>query len=527
MNPGINFSAQNLRSLNTSTRNEVTLKKLIAITRNKDDVILVSDLRLNTQKNPSVEHDISKICFGLGYNIYTCSKLSSRGVGILINKNLTYVIHNSVPDSISNNFILLDLSFGTKRMTIGSIYGPNLDSEVGYYARLTDSIKALKNDLVLLGGDWNATWDKSKPDKNLDTLNMIAIPSLQRSNAILRMADELNLTDPYRLFYPNRKEFTYIPAAAQQNNRSRIDFFLVSHSFTNCCLNCTIPNSTNGAIFDHKQIFLTFKKTKGPSNLILKDHVFDSVDGDPYVIASVVECYLHHAITTDTFTVEQKDNLLLQIGLILSKLEDVRGLEFKNAGSNFDELRELRIAGLRTEIKLDLEELPGIDFFANLTLSCNNANFFEVLVMCIKNSCLLHQAHTYKAKKAQFNKLNKEISELKKNYSGNVQDILNKERELAAITEAELKKELKHMQRFCRLNNEKITPHFMALTKKLWVINYYKTLGWKTARFLRIRHYRMSTLRTFIKLYIKNMLVNRSFWHQVSKIFLGKLLTMR
>ena len=43
--------------------------------------------------------------------------------------------------------------------------------------------------------------------------------------------------------------------------------------------------------------------------------------------------------------------------------------------------------------------------------------------------------------------------------------MLARERELAGVIEPNLKQELKHMKIFDRLNNEKITPHFMAPTK--------------------------------------------------------------
>ena len=88
------------------------------------------------------------------------------------------------------------------------------------------------------------------------------------------------------------------------------------------------------------------------------------------------------------------------------------------------------------------------------------------LIMNIKNSCLLHPSHVFRARKAKETKLNTEITNLKKDYSHNVNNILIKERELAIVTEIELKKELKHIKKFERLNNEKITPYFMMLTKK-------------------------------------------------------------
>ena len=84
-----------------------------------------------------------------------------------------------------------------------------------------------------MGGDWNATWDNLHADKNLDVLSMMTIPSYIRSNAILKMSEKLKLTDPYRIFYPDRRDFTFIPLAVGQNNRSRLDFFLISESVSN------------------------------------------------------------------------------------------------------------------------------------------------------------------------------------------------------------------------------------------------------------------------------------------------------
>ena len=48
---------------------------------------------------------------------------------------------------------------------------------------------SLCNENIILGGDWNATWDNSRVEKNLDTLNMVDIPSLIRSNTIIKMAE--------------------------------------------------------------------------------------------------------------------------------------------------------------------------------------------------------------------------------------------------------------------------------------------------------------------------------------------------
>ena len=103
--------------------------------------------------------------------------------------------------------------------TLPSVYGQNHDHEASFYTTLTNTIISMGNNNVILGGDWNATWDNSRVGKNLDVINMADIPSYIRSNSILKMADTLNLTDPYRIFYPNKRDFTFTPSAMQQRNR--------------------------------------------------------------------------------------------------------------------------------------------------------------------------------------------------------------------------------------------------------------------------------------------------------------------
>ena len=456
-----------MRSLNTSTKNEVTFKKLVAVTQNKDDIVLMCDLRLNSAKNKTVTHDVEKMCFGLGYNSYFHSTLPSRGVGILIKIGTDCKIINTIRDDLNDNFILINAQIGKKRVTIGSVYGPNHDTEAAdFYNRLKIEITTMGNSEIIISGDWNATWDNSRVGKNIDILNMTSLPSLIRTNLLLKMADSLNLTDPYRIFYPDRREFTFIPSSANQKNRSRLDFFLLSKPLSSSLINCTIPNATNGTMFDHKQISLSFRKKVTPKCRMLKDHVFDSNESNAYVKASAFECFLQHSVLTENFNNVRRESELRKVGSVLNKLKDLRELEIQDAESETDPVRELRIEGLRVGITADMEELPDMDFFNSLTLSCNPSVFLEVLIICIKNTGLLYQSHVYKKQRAKLTNLEGEIQELKKNFRENVNNILDRERELAIILETQLKSELKHMKTFERLNNEKITPHFMALTKQ-------------------------------------------------------------
>ena len=187
------------------------------------------------------------------------------------------------------------------------------------------------NNNVILGGDWNATWDNSRVRKNLDVINMADIPSYIRSNSILKMAYKLKLTDPYRIFYPNKRDFTFTPTAMQQRNRSRLDFFLVSKTLSNSLANCTIPNSTNGAIFDHKQNFLGFRRGKKLTKEVVRDHIFVEEESNIYVWVSVFECYLLHTTITEDLTEIRRELELRKLGSLLSKLKIVRDLEISLA----------------------------------------------------------------------------------------------------------------------------------------------------------------------------------------------------
>jgi hypothetical protein len=53
-----------------------------------------------------------------------------------------------------------------------------------------------------------------------------------------------------------------VPAIIANNNRSRLDFFIVSEDIMSQCINCTISQTLNTDLFDHKSISLKMKKVK-------------------------------------------------------------------------------------------------------------------------------------------------------------------------------------------------------------------------------------------------------------------------
>jgi exonuclease III len=122
------------------------------------------------------------------------------------------------------NILMIKLKIDDTTLTLGSIYGPNQDDEL-FFDRISSTIVKFGSDYVIIGGDWNTTYDSRNSRLNMDIINTVNIPSARRSLWLNQLCTDRTLFDPYRHFYPESREYTYIPYAAGATNRSRIDFF--------------------------------------------------------------------------------------------------------------------------------------------------------------------------------------------------------------------------------------------------------------------------------------------------------------
>jgi hypothetical protein len=335
------------------------------------------------------------------------------------------------------------------------------------YDNLQRDILGLNNSEIVLGGDFNATWDTSNVDNNLDVLNMVNIPSVRRSNRIHEMCAVLNLTDPYRILYPNTREYTFTPMGENQHNRSRLDFFLITKNLCSDVVNVTIPHSLSSTVFDHKRVNLTFAKRKGKFNYFVKDNFINQEEFNASVHIAVVECYVIHATINENFTEGQKEVILGQIGLVTQNLAEINRLKIREVQEGLTPMLSLEIEGKRGEIRMNLDNLPSLEMLNTLELVPSPAVFFETLILCVKNNALLEQKRIYNNKNIKMSGLISRIKALKNVpfHERNHLELENAERSLNAYVERELKIELENYRRFETLNSEKITPHFMAMVK--------------------------------------------------------------
>jgi exonuclease III len=217
-------------------------------------------------------------------------------VGILVHKNIYGTNFNLIGQETDEegNYLLLNIEMDSIKYTIGTVYGPNHDDQLITYTRLRNACLKINNRNVILGGDFNATWDESRVNSNIDVVNMVDIPSRIRTVRLKEIADEIGLTDPFRILYPNKKEYTYIPSALNNMNRSRIDFFLISRHLIANIASCEIPHSLCSTFFDHKQIFLTLGSIKKQVKNVIKDAILKDVETQFHVQTSIMETYLQH-----------------------------------------------------------------------------------------------------------------------------------------------------------------------------------------------------------------------------------------
>ena len=442
------------------------LKKLYGITKLKSDVIMLSNIRMCNRNLVSASNDCSKVFKTNPYGSFTFlhhSSMNKRGVGILINNNIDFSVLEREEDP-EENFLLLRITLRGHQAILGSVYGPN-EFNPQFFDRLKRSVQKLGNLPIILGGDWNCTFSRDPIETNIDCLNMQRLPNLRHSELLDELCNDLRLTDPYRIFFPTRRDFTFKPRCRESINRSRIDFFLISIDSITEVSGCDILPGLQSSLFDHKAIVLKLNIKVDPlqggptiSRAIINDTELDIV-----VKLAVAECYVVHILPA-AWPPNEHEDLLNQIGRIRTqfRLAGPSSLHLP-VGDMVDEDVRLR-ADLIDEIR---DELVGINIsrFEDMPLNCNQATFMEVLLNAMCYETVGFQSFIKKVKNQSIKKLLSDLTAEKKRQDANIAIVDRLEREIDAYYENELVRELEHYSLFEHVNMEKMTPHFLKLAK--------------------------------------------------------------
>ena len=408
--PHLTISSINCSSLNMSTITSAHHKlKIYGITKLKSDIIFLSDIRLGSKCVGGNGLAFLEKTFQINpyssYSFLSNSSSSSRGVGILFKKNLNFSVAAEARDE-DENLLAVRLALSGTEVIFISAYGPN-NVDKKFFEKISQFLLEAPNVPVIMGGDWNCTLSCNPANSNPDICEMVNLPNITHSKQIKALCDRFSLSDPFRCFYPTRKDFSYTPRSALQKNRSRLDFFLISDCLLPFATDCYICPSLQNYLFDHKAVTLSFlpkeSKNKKPSiaNYILNDPLSEFVSS-----LAAIECYIHHI--PPTALPASRAVLLLRVGTAKSLLRTIGADSDVLIPGARTEADELIRAGRIGQIKLIIDDF-NLTRLQSLALDIEDDLFLEYLLNCIRNELVSYQTFISKTFNSSKNALIKQL----------------------------------------------------------------------------------------------------------------------
>jgi len=465
----LSISAQNCNSLNLTGISTNLETKVAAITQSKTDIVFISDIRLVNGNGIANDERVRSAFRDSKNNSYECifnSSKNGRGVGILIANSLNFTLEEEKKDT-GENFLAIRAAFDNKKVILVSVYGPN-SVDRKFFTDLERAINQLNsgNFPIIMGGDWNTTWDNNPVHVNIDTFQMANVPNHLNSVSLKNLCNRLTLCEPYRVLYPNKRDYTYQPFGTIRLNRSRIDFFCVSESISNNIVDCTITSSVLCSLFDHKNIGLSFGVPVEPekncklSNMFLDHPILKAV-----VHSATFRCHLFSTAQNtpealNLVETEKGKNTLVWNGIKRYFQLEILAARGHGVASNLLAAAEL------TNIELLSGELCPIDQLTQLGKNCTKTEFFTALVEEVKKSSVWAQKKLFLISKERILALEKKLLLLKLNFDENFDEIFACEKRIGKIRDTELKNRLRDLKIFECLNAEKASPHFLNIANK-------------------------------------------------------------
>jgi hypothetical protein len=174
-----------------------------------------------------------------------------------------------------------------------------------------------------------------------------------------------------------------------------------------------------------------------------------------------VETYLHHAVRDQPGL--DREASLQHVSRLVDLIRQANEIEFNMCFNGTNNLQEITLSGLNTEIELEVDLLPEPALLDDITITCNPDTFLEVLMGNVRNTLISFQAWISKIKACA---LSRSLNLLKSNYTENCDEIFRLESELVSIRDADLAIKIKDIKLFENLHNEKPSPLFLQLIKK-------------------------------------------------------------
>jgi exonuclease III len=388
----VSFDIQNCNSFNLAGLSSNLDLKIAAITTNGADIIFLSDTRLVSLQGVSASQRLKNClrdCSIKKYELFSNSTMNSRGVAVLVSTEIEFTVSNFFRDN-DENFLILDCIINGVRYGIGAVYGPNNTSR-SFYNGLSTAIRTLQASGIsnlVIGGDWNTTWDRRPVIENIDTFCMAGLPNAKNSELLENMCNEFGLIDPFRAPYPDRREYTYLPFGNVRLNRSRLDFFVISNTMLDVVHDCTVDCSLKCKLFDHKCVTLTIhkkvqqrpKKDLLSNNFLAHKALLFSVE----IATRKAHLYsldLESPLVPDGYVsvMELFNREKARIDALIVQFKHYVGALEREAVTNRSVLLTLEKEAREADIRLQLDDMIPLETLSTLSKRCNDIEFFLAL----------------------------------------------------------------------------------------------------------------------------------------------------
>lgn len=188
------------------------------IAKSKGDIILLQETKLS-------EADVSFINYNwISHTLCSPAEHKKKGVITLIAKksNFSVVAHKQ---DTKGRILVTHLQRGEDPIHVVNIYGPNTDVPE-FWEEVSQTLEDIpQEELTIVGGDFNLPLDPL-----LDRQSSCKFQPSRSHKALKKLCSRFNRKDSWRLQHPDTKDFTFY--SAPHNSYSRIDYLLISNSFT-------------------------------------------------------------------------------------------------------------------------------------------------------------------------------------------------------------------------------------------------------------------------------------------------------
>lgn len=235
------MSIININSLNVQgLGNPIKRKKILcALNKEKCSIAFLQETYLSDTLHAKLQRE------WVGQVYFSSFKSHSRGVAILINKYIPFILQNKIMDP-EGRFILISGFLYGQSITFLNVYAPNIDTPTF----MTD-ILLLFNDhcegFGVLAGDFNCTLNP-KLDKSANT------SSRPTKSAIIlnTLGYESGMIDVWRELNPLVRDYTFFSNVYK--SYSRIDYFFIPKKYLYMIKKCSISPIV---LSDHAKINLS------------------------------------------------------------------------------------------------------------------------------------------------------------------------------------------------------------------------------------------------------------------------------